>query len=270
MIFPAWTWVLPAAAAVLCLVGFYKLSFFTSLARGLSLAGLSLTVLILTLARGEAALPLIVLCLLGLIYGMVRDGLRAVGEMQSAMKRRNMKSRKEREMNPLLPVLKWLCFTLLYTLAIFPIWYRASAEEAGGAVWAWIGAGLMTAGLVIELIARSQMMKAADMNPYMPALTGLFRYTRCPGACGEFLFWTGVFLSGIGVYSGWQWLVAALAYLSSLGLILRRVGVEKRYAEKNFGDLPVYRAYAERTPLLFPFVPLSRTAAGNKEKQTDD
>ena len=270
MIFPALTWVLAAVAAVLCLVGFYKLSFFASLARGLSLAGLSLTVWILTMARGEAALPLIVLCLLGLIYGMVRDGLRAIGEMRSAMKRRNMKSQKESEMGRLLPVLEWLGFTLVYTLTVFPLWYRASAEEAGGALWAWIGAALMAAGLAVELIARSQMIKAADQNPYMPALTGLFRYTRCPGACGEFLFWTGVFISGIGVYEGWQWLAASLAYLCSLGLILRRVRTEERRARKNFGDLPAYQAYAARTPLLFPFVPLYSLEAAAVREKTDD
>lgn len=270
MIFPAFTWVLLPVSAVLCLVGFYKLSFFSTLAKGLSLAGLSLTVLIVSLIRGDVRLPLAVLCLLGLIYGLFRDGFRAVGEMQSAARRRNLKSQKESDMSIFMLILWWLGFLLIYALLILPLWYRAAEHDGNGALWAWIGAALMTAGLVLEIIANVQMIKAADENPYMPALSGLFRYSRCPGACGEFLFWTGVFVSGIGIYSGLQWLLASLAYLTSLGLVLYRVSREERYALRNFGDLPAYQAYAGRTPLLFPFIPLYTLEPGGLKEKEDD
>ena len=255
MIFPAWTWVLIPIALVLCVSGFYKLSYLSTLARGLCLAGLSLAVLILSFAVGHVSLVLGLLCLLALICGLRRDGLAAYAVLRSAARRKYMKSQSETEMGPMLLLVQWLGFALIYVLEIFPLWYRASAEKAGN-LGGWIGLVLMLAGFVLEEAADRQQIAAANENPYLPAMSGLYRLVRCPGALGECLFRTGLFISGIDAYQGLQWLPAVLAWAVSLFFVWQRLKREERRAEKNFGDLPVYREYVRSTPLILPFVPL--------------
>ena len=86
--------------------------------------------------------------------------------------------------------------------------------------------------------------------------TGLFRLVRCPNYLGEMIFWTGVFLSGIGAVRGWQWLVCLLGYGGIIFVMFsgaRRLEVRQN---KNYGKDPEYQKYVKTVPILLPFVPL--------------
>ena len=70
------------------------------------------------------------------------------------------------------------------------------------------------------------------------------------------IFWTGVFLSGIGAVRGWQWLVALLGYSGIIFVMFsgaRRLEVRQN---KNYGKDPDYQKYVRTVPILLPFVPL--------------
>ena len=67
----------------------------------------------------------------------------------------------------------------------------------------------MCCGICIEALADKQKSDAKKKNPNKPAMTGLYKYSRCPNYFGEILFWTGAIVSGIGALKGWQWLIAA-------------------------------------------------------------
>ena len=80
---------------------------------------------------------------------------------------------------------------------------------------------------------------------------------RCPNYLGEMLFWTGTFVSGIGVYAGVaQWLAALLGYV---GIIYVMFGGARRLEmrqNRSYGKDPAYQRYVRTTPIMLPFVPL--------------
>ena len=80
---------------------------------------------------------------------------------------------------------------------------------------------------------------------------------RCPNSFGEMLFWTGVFLGGVGAYSGaLQWIAALLGYV---GIIYVMFGGARRLEMRQnrvYGDDPAYRAYVRKTPIMLPLIPL--------------
>ena len=71
------------------------------------------------------------------------------------------------------------------------------------------------------------------------------------------LFWVGVFVGGISTYnSPFQWIVAIVALVS---IIYVMIGSAKRVDArqlKNYSNNEEYVAYASKTPILFPLVPI--------------
>jgi steroid 5-alpha reductase family enzyme len=71
------------------------------------------------------------------------------------------------------------------------------------------------------------------------------------------LFWTGVFVSGIGSNQGvWQWISALVGYL---GIIYVMFGGARRLEmrqNKSYGKDPEYIAYVKKTPIMIPFISL--------------
>lgn len=110
-------------------------------------------------------------------------------------------------------------------------------------------------GAAIEAVADQQKSAQKARRPDMVATEGLFSVVRCPNYLGEMLFWTGVLLVGVTILSSvGQWAMALIGFVCIIFIMLdgaRRMakGHEARYAEN-----PEYRAYAERTKLIIPFV----------------
>jgi steroid 5-alpha reductase family enzyme len=71
------------------------------------------------------------------------------------------------------------------------------------------------------------------------------------------IFWTGVFVSGIGSLSGfWQWFLALVGYLGIIYVMFsgaRRLEIRQN---KNYGNDPEYQAYVKKVPILLPLIPL--------------
>ena len=90
----------------------------------------------------------------------------------------------------------------------------------------------------------------------MVAMDGLFRLCRCPNYFGEILVWTGCFVSGLSVLRDWQWAVAVFGYVCIVYIMFSGAKRLETRQNKNYGDKQEYRDYANRTPILIPFVPL--------------
>lgn len=149
----------------------------------------------------------------------------------------------------------WVLLTVGCALAAI----TAREPEPLGALAA-LGTGVWLAGFALEVLADAQKrrFRADPANRDRFIQSGLWAWSRHPNYCGEIVLWAGVALVALPALSGW----AHLTLVSPLFvyLLLTRVSgipmLEAR-SRKKWGDDPAYRAYLERTPVLWPRPPAS-------------
>ena len=84
---------------------------------------------------------------------------------------------------------------------------------------------------------------------------------QAPNYLGEVLIWTGVFVSGVTVFSGvWQWGAAIFGWVCIVYIMFGGARRLELRQNKNYGDDPEYQAYVKKTPILIPFIPLYSVA----------
>lgn len=120
-------------------------------------------------------------------------------------------------------------------------------ELVGGLVWA--------AGLTIEVIADGQKsrFRREERNRDRFIQHGLWAWSRHPNYFGEIVLWIGVAVVAWPALSGLQY--ATLISPLFVYLLLTRVSgvpILEARGKKKWGSDPEYRAYLERTPVLFP------------------
>ncbi|MCI5666528.1 MAG: DUF1295 domain-containing protein, partial [Spirochaetia bacterium] len=72
----------------------------------------------------------------------------------------------------------------------------------------------MILGLFLESFADYTKNNFKKANPKRFCDVGVFKLVRCPNYLGEVLIWTGVFVSGVTVFSGvWQWVAAIFGWV---------------------------------------------------------
>jgi len=256
MAFPAYIWLLFAAAMAISSIGFYKYVYFISLGYGFSIAGLGL--LMLLLFRNSLSIGTVLTCLLFVVYGCRLGGYLLVRELKSAAYRGAMKTeiKDGSTMGFGVKCAIWVTCAALYVLQVLPVFYRLSNGKGTDGVCI-AGACVMLFGIVFESAADWQKSKAKRVNPKRFCDTGLFQIVRCPNYLGELIFWTGVLISGINVLTGaGQWCMALLGYFGIVYVMFsgaRRLEVRQN---KNYGMDPEYQAYVKSTPILLPFIPL--------------
>ncbi|MCB9761758.1 MAG: DUF1295 domain-containing protein [Alphaproteobacteria bacterium] len=145
----------------------------------------------------------------------------------------------------------WVFLTALGVLIL-----NAQAE-ATPLLWTdAVGWSLWALGFGIEVVADAQKsaFKARPESEGRWIDEGLWRYSRHPNYFGEILLWTGIFVSGAGVFEGAQWL-AALSPLFVTFLLTKVSGVPmlEQRADARWGDDPDYRAYKAATRTLVPW-----------------
>ena len=91
----------------------------------------------------------------------------------------------------------------------------------------------------------------------MVATEGLYKMVRCPNYFGEILFWTGVLVGGLSALQGaGQWLMGILSYIAIVFIMFNGAQrLEKRQLSR-YGNNPEYKAYAEKTPIILPLIPI--------------
>lgn len=247
--------------AVLCAVGFYKFVYFLSIGYGFAIAGgaVAVFVMILSMGWGEGVIWLALLqMLLFIAYGARLSGFLLVREIKSISYKKTMKEDigADKKMPVFVLVTIWLLVAVLYTMQLSPMLYRY-ANGKTDIVVPIIGMVISVFGLALETLADKQKSAQKKKNPSSVAMEGLYKTVRCPNYLGEIIFWTGVFVSGVTAFSGFgQWLIAIIAYICIVYIMFNGAQrLEKRQMGK-YGDDPVYNEYADKTPIILPFVPI--------------
>lgn len=258
MLFPSEILVLAASSLVVSALGWKKFVYFISLGYGFSIAVMGL--LMLVLFMDSLSVPSVLLSLLLVAYGCRLGGFLLHRELRSASYRKELPSltKTSKDLGPGAKIAIWLSVVVLYVCQVSPVFYRFCNAGSGQetSAWAYAGAGVMLAALILESVADSQKSASKKVRPDRFCDSGLYRIVRCPNYFSEILFWTGCFISGIGALSGWQWALASLGYISIVYIMFggaRRLEIRQN---KRYGSDPEYRKYASGTPVIIPLVPL--------------
>ena len=235
--------------------GFRKYVWFISLGYGAAVAMIGAGLLFLfprVLTVGT-----ILECVLFIVYGCRLSGYLAYRDLKTAYAGRMKGEVKTNDGVSFAAKMGiWISAAILYALQTSPVTFRLM-EGRGTDGFCMAGLVISAAGLILETTADLQKNKAKKKNPRRFVDTGLFRLVRCPNYFGEMVFWTGVFISGLNVYSNaLQWIVAILGYA---GIIYVMFGGARRLEirqDKNYGNDPEYRKYKSTTPIMIPFIPL--------------
>lgn len=248
--------VLLAVALVASACGFKRYVWFISIGYGVAVAAIGVALLAMFGARSGVAEVLQALLLVA--YGCRLAGYLAYRELRSRSYNQKMKGEVKGNDSVTLGarLAIWGAAALLYACQTSPVLFRMAAH-ARTDVLLVVGLAVSAFGLAFETTADVQKNAAKRRNPRRFVDTGLFRIVRCPNYLGEMLFWTGVFVSGVGVYAGIaQWSAALVGYL---GIVYVMFGGARRLEirqNRSYGKDPAYQRYVRTTPIMLPFVPL--------------
>lgn len=114
----------------------------------------------------------------------------------------------------------------------------------------------MVVGIGMEALADKQKSDAKKKNPGRFVDTGLYRFVRCPNYLGELLLWIGVFVSGFGYMTGWQWIPAILGLILIFYVMLSGARRLELRQNASYSNDPEYQQYVQTVPIILPFIPL--------------
>lgn len=256
--------ILLAVCAVLCAVGFYKFVYFLSIGYGFAVAGGGIAIFIMYLLNPSATPIWLVLIqmVLFVAYGARLSGFLLVRELKNISFKKTdvakdtLAKNNEKKMPVFVLVTIWVSVAVLYVAQVSPMLFRYTNASADVIV-PIIGVVVSVAGLILETIADNQKSAQKKVRPDMVATQGLYKIIRCPNYLGEIIFWTGIFISGVTAYATvGQWITAVLAYICIVYIMFNGAQrLEKRQMER-YGDAEEYNAYANKTPIIIPFLPI--------------
>ena len=250
--------------AILCAVGFYKFVYFLSIGYGFAVAGGAVAILTMALSSPTVT-PIwisIVQAVLFVVYGGRLAGFLLIREFDNLTFKttdvaKETLDKSERKHPPVFVlVCIWLSCAALYVAQVSPMLYRYT-NGSKDVVVPVIGFAVSIFGLVLESVADKQKSEQKKENPNFVATKKLYSIVRCPNYLGEIIFWTGVFISGITAYQGvGQWIIAIVAYVSIVYIMFNGAERLEKRQMARYGDDPAYNEYANKTPIIIPFVPL--------------
>jgi steroid 5-alpha reductase family enzyme len=147
----------------------------------------------------------------------------------------------------------WIFLTLSAALAAM-----TATDTPPLGVLGFLGIAIWAAGFAIEAVSDQQKraFRAHPANAGRFITTGLWAWSRHPNYFGEVTLWVGIALIAQPALTGWQY-VTLISPLFVYLLLTRASGIpllESRAAAR-WGEDPEFRAYQERTPMLFPRPP---------------
>jgi len=256
--------ILLAVCAVACAVGFYKFVYFLSIGYGFAIAAGGVAVLVMSLVNPTATPLWIVLVQTALFiaYGARLSGFLLVRELKNATFKKTdvakdtLAKNGEKKMPVFVLATIWVFVSVLYVAQVSPMLFRYD-NGATDYIVPVVGFAISVLGLVLEAIADKQKSAQKKERPDMVATKGLYKICRCPNYLGEITFWTGVFISGITAYlSAGQWICAVLAYIAIVYIMFNGAQRLEKRQMARYGDNDEYNAYANKTPIIIPLLPI--------------
>lgn len=256
-------WLLLAISFAVSAVGWLYFIYFFSIGYGFAISALSLATAIIF--RDVITLPAAILCGVLFIYGIRLAMYLLLRERRSASYKKILYQPENTARKPLFAMFMiWISCALLYVGQISPVTfylYNMAHLAPVNDLWAWIGALVAAAGVVIEMVADAQKSAAKRLNAHRFVDTGLYRIVRCPNYFGEVLMWTGSFLICFGACcTVGQWVIASLGYVGIVYVMFSGARRLELRQTETYGADPEFQAYIKRTPLILPLVPIYSVA----------
>ncbi len=251
-----------------CIGGFINFVHFMSVGYGFSVAALGIaygiTAFILKLPVNWVSL---ILCLLLVCYGL-RLALFLLFREKNASYKASLAETKPFPF--FVKAAMWVCVAIMYILQTSGVFFRLYNNKGNEIVLPLAGSIIAATGFVIEALADKQKSAQKIHNPRMVATKGLFKLVRCPNYLGEILFWTGITLSSLNCLSGsLQWIFVIAGYILIVFVMINGAERLDKKQEKRYGSNPDYRAYADNTPIIIPFIPVCHIGDYKGEKAKD-
>ncbi len=258
--------ILFVAALAFCSVGFKEFVWFMSVGYGLAIAGVGAALGITALVAPALATGNIITflqCILFVVYGVRLGGFLLVRELKNSAYKKTLQEAAGKEPPIFVKAVMWIMMGVLYLLQPSGVIFRMM-NTANGLIDATaiapqsiIGLIIMVCAVCLESLADKQKSAQKKEDPNMVATKGLYKIVRCPNYLGEILFWVGAFVSGIGAYKTiGQWAAAIIGLIMITFIMFHgAMRLEKRQSKRLAGD-PRYEEYANKTPIIIPFVPL--------------
>lgn len=256
-------WLLLAISFAVSAVGWLYFIYFFSIGYGFAISALSIATAIIF--RDVITLPAAILCGVLFIYGIRLAMYLLLRERRSASYKKILYQPENTARKPLFAMFMiWISCALLYIGQISPVTfylYNMAHLAPVNDLWAWIGALVAAAGVVIEMVADAQKSAAKRLNAHRFVDTGLYRIVRCPNYFGEVLMWTGSFLICFGACcTVGQWVIASLGYVGIVYVMFSGARRLELRQTETYGADPEFQAYIKRTPLILPLVPIYSVA----------
>ncbi len=256
-------WILLAISFAVSAVGWLYFIYFFSIGYGFAISALSLATAIIF--RDVITLPAAILCGVLFIYGIRLAMYLLLRERRSASYKKILYQPENTARKPIFAMFMiWISCALLYIGQISPVTfylYNMAYLAPVSDLWAWIGAVVAAAGVVIEMVADAQKSAAKKINAHRFVDKGLYRIVRCPNYFGEVLMWTGSFLICFGACcTAGQWVIASLGYIGIVYVMFSGARRLELRQTETYGADPEFQAYIKRTPLILPLIPIYSVA----------
>lgn len=256
--------IITVVTALSSIMGFYKFVYFLSIGYGFAIFTGGITILIMDAVANTLDFVTILQALLFISYGARLSIFLIIREMKNLSYRKTLKEASGKEPPVFVKFFIWIFCAFLYTAQLSPMLFRINTQDRA-LILPLCGIVISSVGLFLEAISDNQKTKQKKVRPDMVATEGLFKIVRCPNYFGEIVFWTGVFVSGLSSYeSVGMWIIAICAYISICYIMFNGAERLEKRQEKRYGENAEYRAYAENTKLIIPFLPIYSL---NKKKE---
>lgn len=246
--------ILLGIASVPCLIGFYKFLYFISIGYGASIAALGIGLIILF--HDTLTITSLPMCLLLFAYGFRLSSYLYKREKIASYKEYADKEIGAIEAGFFKKVAVWLLVSVLYVTMVSPVFFMMN-NIGDDTVITFIGFFVALGGFFLEFFADRQKQAAKEKEPKKFVQTKLYKICRCPNYLGEVIFWTGVFIFGLGdLYEAYEYITAIFGYLSIVWIMFGGARRLEMRQNKTYQDDAEYKKYSQNTPIIIPLIPL--------------
>lgn len=258
-----WNWthlgIFFGLSLLVCLCGFKKFVYFMSIGYGFSVAIIGAAMAVMGICGiYPAGIAHYIQFALFVIYGFRLSGFLLIREIKNAAYRKRLVevSGDESRIPVFVKVVMWLTMGVLYVAQTSGVAFRLFNGCQTG-ILQWIGIAISAFGIGLEAVADQQKSAQKAKRPDMVATEQLYRIVRCPNYLGEILFWTGVTVSALDILRGLgQWITVTIAYILIVFIMFNGAQRLEKRQMASYGNNPEYRAYADKTPIIIPLLPV--------------